>query len=145
LGGKYSMPLARTTNALAEFAPRFLGWAKAERQKASGIDTKRNILKTHLLPALATTALDAISEEKEGEAESIARETPQEDPQQRLDRPLQALEGTFAGNACSAKTTALRAWVTCSATGSRLRRDERASKSWARFTSSVTRSAHTSR
>jgi integrase len=49
---------------LEAFAPRFLdGHARANRQKPSGIAAKEVIVRVHLLPALGTKRLDAISNE----------------------------------------------------------------------------------
>ena len=49
---------------LEEFAPRFVdGYALANRQKPSGVAAKRTILNTHLIPALGTTKLDAVTTE----------------------------------------------------------------------------------
>src|SRR5207249_3075347 len=49
---------------LEEFAPRFLdGHARANRQKPSGIAAKETIIRVHLVPALGSTRLDAISTE----------------------------------------------------------------------------------
>ena len=47
---------------LKDFAPRFLdGYARANRQKPSGIASKETILRVHLVPALGQTPLDAIT------------------------------------------------------------------------------------
>jgi integrase len=48
---------------LSEFAPKFIEYAKANRQKASTIYAKESILRVHLVPALGTKRLDAITEE----------------------------------------------------------------------------------
>jgi integrase len=49
---------------LNEFASRFIdGYARANRQKPSGIAAKLTILNTHLIPALGSKKLDAISSE----------------------------------------------------------------------------------
>ena len=49
---------------LEEFAPRFLdGYARANRQKPSGIAAKEMILRVHLMPALGHKKLHAISTE----------------------------------------------------------------------------------
>jgi Phage integrase, N-terminal SAM-like domain len=49
---------------LNEFAPRFLdGYARANRQKPSGIAAKETILNVHLVPLLGTKTLDAITSE----------------------------------------------------------------------------------
>ncbi len=46
---------------LAAFAPRFLdGYARANRQKASGVAAKEMIVRVHLAPALGARRLDAI-------------------------------------------------------------------------------------
>lgn len=50
--------------ALAAFAPRFLdGYARANRQKPSGIAAKETILRVHLVPLLGMKQLDAITTE----------------------------------------------------------------------------------
>src|SRR5438874_11975395 len=47
--------------SLDEFAPRFLdGYARANRQKPSGIAAKEMIIRVHLAPVLGTRKLDAI-------------------------------------------------------------------------------------
>ena len=49
---------------LEAFAPRFIeGYAKANQHKPSGVAAKESILRVHLLPALGTTRLDAITNE----------------------------------------------------------------------------------
>ena len=49
---------------LREFAPRFLnGYARANRQKPSGIAAKEMIIRVHLAPALGHKKLDAIKSE----------------------------------------------------------------------------------
>ncbi len=49
---------------LEEFAPRFLdGYARANRQKASGVAAKEMIIRVHLAPTLGTKPLDAILNE----------------------------------------------------------------------------------
>ena len=49
---------------LEDFAPRFInGYAKANRQKPSGIAAKETILRIHLIPLLGTKRLDAITNE----------------------------------------------------------------------------------
>src|ERR1700704_4251146 len=50
---------------LNEFAPRFVdGHARANRHKPSGIAATESILRWHLLPALGTKRLDAITNEQ---------------------------------------------------------------------------------
>ena len=50
---------------LHEFAPPFLdGYARANRQKPSGIASKETILRVHLIPALGDRKLDAITDEQ---------------------------------------------------------------------------------
>jgi len=57
-------PAKKDIPTLAEFAPRFLdGYARANRQKPSGIAAKETILRIHLVPALGHKRLDAISNE----------------------------------------------------------------------------------
>jgi integrase len=49
---------------LAEFTDRFLdGYARANRQKPSGIAAKETVLNVHVVPALGSTRLDAITTE----------------------------------------------------------------------------------
>jgi integrase len=49
---------------LEEFAPRFLdGHTRANRQKPSGIATHERIMRVHLVPALGSKRVDAISNE----------------------------------------------------------------------------------
>jgi integrase len=49
---------------VAEFADRFIeGYATAERHKASGIDSKRIILRKYLVPRLGSRKLDALTNE----------------------------------------------------------------------------------
>src|SRR4051812_39739509 len=49
---------------LSDFAPRFIeGYARANRQKPSGIAAKESILKMHLLPVLGSHKLDTIGNE----------------------------------------------------------------------------------
>jgi integrase len=52
------------TPTLREFAPRFMdGYARANRQKPSGIAAKETILKVHLIRQLGSKRLDAITSE----------------------------------------------------------------------------------
>lgn len=49
---------------LEEFAPRFLdGYAKANRQKPSGVSSKESILRVHLVPLLGSKRLDEVTSE----------------------------------------------------------------------------------
>jgi integrase len=49
---------------LEQFAPRFLdGYARANRQKPSGVAAKEMIIRVHLTPALGTRRLDSITNE----------------------------------------------------------------------------------
>jgi integrase len=49
---------------LEQFAPKFVdGYARANRQKPSGIAAKETILRVHLVPLLGTRRLDAITNE----------------------------------------------------------------------------------
>src|SRR4051812_17603096 len=53
---------AKEVPTLEEFAPRFLdGYARANRQKPSGIAAKETILNLHLVPVLGSKRLDAIT------------------------------------------------------------------------------------
>ena len=55
---------AKEVPTLAEFAPKCLdGYARANRQKASGIAAKETILRVHLVPSLGAKRLDAITNE----------------------------------------------------------------------------------
>jgi integrase len=50
---------------LEAFAPRFIeGYARANRQKPSGVAAKESILRLHLVPELGSRALDTISNEQ---------------------------------------------------------------------------------
>jgi integrase len=56
--------LKKEVPTLKDFAPRFVdGYARANRQKPSGIRTKESVLAWHLLPALGDQRLDAITNE----------------------------------------------------------------------------------
>ena len=56
--------LEKEVPTLNEFAPRFIErYARANRQKPSGVAAKQTILTTHLLPVLGALRLDAISNE----------------------------------------------------------------------------------
>ncbi len=61
--GKESVE-ARVVSTLAEFAPRFVADARANRQKPSTIETKESVLKVHLLPAFGPFKLDQITQAK---------------------------------------------------------------------------------
>jgi integrase len=57
-------PEKQEVPTLEQFAPRFLdGYARANRQKPSGIAAKETILRVHLVAHLGSTKLDAISNE----------------------------------------------------------------------------------
>jgi integrase len=50
---------------LEAFAPRFIeGYARANRQKPSGVAAKESILRLHLIPELGSRTLDTISNEQ---------------------------------------------------------------------------------
>jgi integrase len=54
----------REVPTLEEFAPRFLeNYARANRQKPSGVSSKECILRVHLVPLVGTKRLDEISSE----------------------------------------------------------------------------------
>jgi integrase len=54
----------REVPTLAEFAPRYIeGYARANREKPSSIDSKESILRNHLLPALGKARLDELHQE----------------------------------------------------------------------------------
>jgi integrase len=57
-------PEKKEVPTLEKFAPRFIdGYAKANQQKASTVFTKERILHVHLVPALGSKRLDAITNE----------------------------------------------------------------------------------
>ncbi|MEZ5285000.1 MAG: hypothetical protein R2712_09370 [Vicinamibacterales bacterium] len=57
--------LRKEVPTLEAFAPRFVeGYARANRQKPSGIAAKKSILRLHLIPHLGSRALDTISNEQ---------------------------------------------------------------------------------
>lgn len=57
-------PVQKEVPTLKEFVPRFIdGYAKANKQKASAVETKERTLRLHLLPLLAGKRLDEISNE----------------------------------------------------------------------------------
>src|SRR5262245_3993936 len=62
---QHGLPQAKKeVPTLAEFKDRFLdGYARANRQKPSGIAAKESILNVHLVPRLGTKRLDAIKNE----------------------------------------------------------------------------------
>jgi integrase len=54
----------KEVSTLEEFAPRFVdGYARANRQKPSGVAAKETILNVHLVPVLGAKRLDAITSE----------------------------------------------------------------------------------
>lgn len=56
--------LKKEVPTLEEFAPRFMdGYARANRQKPSGVAAKDTILRTHLVPTLGKRKLDAVTNE----------------------------------------------------------------------------------
>jgi integrase len=58
-------PIRKEVPTLKEFAPRFIeGYAKANKHKASGIETKQDILKSHLIPLFGALPLDQITSER---------------------------------------------------------------------------------
>lgn len=57
--GPEEKPLPPT---VAEFAPKFIEYAKANRHKASTIYAKESMLRVHLVPALGAKRLDQITE-----------------------------------------------------------------------------------
>jgi hypothetical protein len=71
---------------LEEFAPRFIeGYAKANRQKASGVQGKQSVLKTHLLPLFGRLPLDQITDERVAKLKARLRDrsssgTPRRNP-----------------------------------------------------------------
>ena len=78
---------------LEQFAPRFMdGYARANRQKPSGIAAKETILKVHLVPLLGTKPLDAITSENVQRLKSQLRAPGPKDGQQRVGRAQQVAE-----------------------------------------------------
>ena len=58
------LPITKEVPTLREFSPKFIeGYAKANRQKASGVASKLSVLNIHLLPRFGDTKLDAITTE----------------------------------------------------------------------------------
>ena len=56
--------LEKIVPTFAEFVPRFLQeYAKAERQKPSGVASKESILRVHLIPRIGNKRLDALTDE----------------------------------------------------------------------------------
>ena len=75
------------------FAPRFLdGYARANRQKPSGIAAKETILNVHLIPLLGTKRLDAITNEDVQRLKHRLRGPSTEDGEQRADGAERAAE-----------------------------------------------------
>jgi len=86
---------AKEVPTLAEFAPRCLdGYARANRQKASGIAAKETILRVHLGPSPGAKRLDAITNEVVQSVKRSARKIGQ-DREQRADRPEQNAEDRY--------------------------------------------------
>ena len=57
--------IRREVPTVEAFAPRFIeGYARANRQKPSGVAAKESILRIHLIPELGSRALDTISNEQ---------------------------------------------------------------------------------
>jgi len=57
-------PIVKEVPTLKNFAPRFVdGYARANRQKPSGIATKERLLRLYLVPALGHKRLDAVTNE----------------------------------------------------------------------------------
>jgi integrase len=57
-------PKGREVPTLAEFAPRYIeGYARANREKPSSLDSKESILRNHLLPHLGHARLDELRQE----------------------------------------------------------------------------------
>lgn len=71
-------PVAKEVPRVEEFAPKFLdGYARANRQKPSGIAAKETIIRVHLLPLLGPKRLDAITNEVvQGLKNSLRAKTP---------------------------------------------------------------------
>lgn len=58
-------PQHKEVPTLEAFAPRFIeGYAQANRQKASGVQSKQSVLKNHLLPLFGKRPLDQITDEQ---------------------------------------------------------------------------------
>ncbi|MBZ4376074.1 tyrosine-type recombinase/integrase [Corallococcus sp. AS-1-6] len=61
---KEEMKTKREVPTVEEFFPRFIeGYAKANRQKPSGVDSKESHFRNHLLPRFGTKRLDALADE----------------------------------------------------------------------------------
>jgi integrase len=57
--------IRREVPTLETFAPRFIeGYARANRQKQSGVEAKKSILRLHLIPELGSRTLDTINNEQ---------------------------------------------------------------------------------
>lgn len=70
----------REVPTLAEFAPRYIqGYARANREKQSSIDSKETHLRVHLLPRFGNTRLDALRQEDiqqlKGEMAALSNKT----------------------------------------------------------------------
>lgn len=62
---KVDAPERKEVPTLEEFAPRILeNYARANRQKPSGVSSKESILRVHLVPLLGTKSLDEIGSEE---------------------------------------------------------------------------------
>jgi integrase len=73
--GPVPQNLKEEVPTLEQFASRFLdGYARANRQKPSGIAAKETILNVHLVPALGTKRLDAITSEDVQQLKSRLRD-----------------------------------------------------------------------
>lgn len=71
-------PVKREVPTLVEFWPRFLdGYARANRQKPSGIAAKETIGQVHLIPMLGARRLDAITTES---VQQLKRQLPDRAP-----------------------------------------------------------------
>lgn len=75
---KRAVEEAVSVSTLREFASRFMdGYARANRQKPSGIAAKETILRTHLIPTLGDRRLDAITtEDVQGLKTALGRKSP---------------------------------------------------------------------
>ena len=95
-------PLVKEVPIFKNFAPRFVdGYARANRQKPSGIATKERLLRLYLVPALGHKRLDAITNEDV----------------QRLKRMLQAKAPKTVNNVLAVLSKLLKVAVEWDVTG----------------------------
>jgi hypothetical protein len=71
------------------------GYARANRQKASGIAAKETIRRVHLVPSLGAKRLDAITNEVVQSVKRSLRKKIGQDREQRADRPEQNAQDRY--------------------------------------------------